>query len=57
MSTRNKAAGTPPVPAAAKESPRERHDRMLLEISSFMAAIDAALAECTATMSGVAAGQ
>jgi hypothetical protein len=36
------------APAPAKETARERHDRMLAEINTFLADIDAALAECGA---------
>ncbi len=47
MATRgNHASSRPPAGRAAKETPRERHERMMLDIDAFMAEIDATLAEC-----------
>lgn len=36
------------------ETPRERHDRMMLEIAAAIDDIDAALAECGAASAGLA---
>lgn len=51
MTTRNRGTNKPPAPARpTKETPRQRHDRMLLEINAFLAQIDDTLAECSAAL-------